>query len=250
MGFKTIKKYNEERYGGMFLLRDDGDHADVIFMYRNIDDVLQADTHYIKSSEYTGYVHCCGIGCPACGKNIRVQSKLFIPLYNIEEGQVQFFDRNIRWEAQLQRDVLSKYSNPSEYVFRITRHGAAGDTATYYDIRACAKNTIMSYDEICAKLGISFPDYYSTICKEMSISDMTRSLNASSDVSSSNASNMSLPEYKITPRATIGVENTAVVPEPTQVVEPAPAPVETEISPVFEGMMESDDVYSDDDVTF
>lgn len=60
MGFKSVKSYNDARYGGMFLLKNDGDYADVIFMYQDIEDVLVADTHYIKSPDYSGYVHCCG----------------------------------------------------------------------------------------------------------------------------------------------------------------------------------------------
>ena len=65
MAFKTAREYNEDRFGGLFLLRNDGDYADVIFLYRSLDDVLIADTHYIKSADYSGYVHCCGRGCPA-----------------------------------------------------------------------------------------------------------------------------------------------------------------------------------------
>ena len=83
MGFKSVTSYNEEKFNGLFLLRNDGDSADVIFLDRNIDDVLVADTHYVKSADYSGYVHCCGKGCPACAKGIRIQTKLFIPLYNI-----------------------------------------------------------------------------------------------------------------------------------------------------------------------
>lgn len=243
MAFKTIKQYNQERYDGMFLLRDDGDYADVIFMYRSIDDVLQADTHYIKSAEYSGYVHCCGVGCPACAKNIRVQSKLFIPMYRIEANEVQFFDRNARFEQQLTRDVLSKYSNPSEYVFRITRHGAAGDTDTYYDIHAIAKNTVLSYDQICAKLNITLPNYYSRICKEFSVAELERQLSASAPSESTN--NISMPEYKITPRASIGVEPVTAETAPEAPVEPSP-----EFTALAECDTISDDYADVEDVDF
>jgi len=110
MAFKTVKTYNEEKFGGLFLLRNDGDFADVVFLYQSIDDVLVADTHYIKSSEYTGYVHCCGSGCPACAKGIRVQTKLFIPLYNIQDHEIQFWDRTMRFEPQLNQDVFSNHA--------------------------------------------------------------------------------------------------------------------------------------------
>lgn len=226
MAFKTIKQYNEERYGGLFLLRDDEDYADVIFMYRSVDDVLQADVHYIKSNEYTGYAHCCGAGCPACAKNIRVQSKLFIPLYNIEAKEVQFFDRNIRWEQQLQRDVLSRYSNPSEYIFRITRHGVSGDTDTYYTITCIAHNDLLSYDAICAKLGIQLPDYYSSVCRELSIPEMSLYLEASGRPAKVDA-NIPMPEYKISPRVAPSAVINPVEPiGSTEVPEPAEAPIQ------------------------
>ena len=131
-----IECEEEERYGNMFLLRNDGDSADVIFLYQSIDDALVADVHYIKSSSYSGYVHCCGRGCPACAKGIRIQNKLFIPLYNISANEVQFFDRSIRFENVLNNAVFSRFPNPSEFVFRITRHGAAGSMDTTYDISA------------------------------------------------------------------------------------------------------------------
>ena len=105
MAFKKMTDYNEERYGGKFILRNDGDFADVIFLYKSISDVLVADAHYIKSEKYNGYVHCCGVGCPACAKEIRVQNKLFIPLYNIQSREIEFWDRTVRFERQLISDT-------------------------------------------------------------------------------------------------------------------------------------------------
>lgn len=167
MAFKSVKSYNEERYGGYFLLRNDGDYADVIFLYQSAEDVLVADVHYIKSPDYSGYVHCCGKGCPACAKGIRTQTKLFVPVYNISENEIQFFDRSMKFEPQLQQDVFSRYPNPSEYVFRITRHGASGSYETKYEIMAIGKNTFKPYAQVLAENNATMPEYYSTICKEL-----------------------------------------------------------------------------------
>lgn len=209
MGFKTVKNYNEERFGGMFILRNDGDSADVIFLYRNMDDVLVADTHYIKSPEYSGYVHCCGRGCPACAKGIRVQTKLFIPVYNLTENQLQFWDRSMQFEPQLNQDVFAKYPNPSEFVFRITRKGAPRDVNTTYSIMAVAKNTELSYDKICADNNTTFPEHYSKVCKDISSGDLYRMINSSNTEASTPVSEM--PSYSVTPR---GVGNRPVaVPE-------------------------------------
>lgn len=205
MAFKSVEDYNNERYGGLFQLQNDGDYADVIFMYRSKKDALVADTHYIKSGDYNGYVHCCGRGCPACGKGIRVQTKLFVPLYVLSEKKILFFDRNVRFDAQLNNDVFSRYPNPSEYVFRITRHGAYGDVNTRYEIMAVGKNNIMSYTDILNQLGIvDMVDYYSNICKEYSAAELNMMLNNSGSGSAGGgfkqAYSDSMPDYQVTAR--------------------------------------------------
>ena len=197
MGFKSMVEYNDERYGGMFLLRNDGDFAEVIFMYPSKDAAMIVDAHYIKSDRYSGYTQCLGVRvCPACEQNIRVQTKLFIPVYVIDSDEILFWDRNTRFFQQLETDVFSKFEDPTEFVFRITRHGASGDINTRYEIVAVAKNNIISYEEILQKHGISFPEYYETICVDWSVEDYRSHLVAPSksvDVEE-------MPEYKITPR--------------------------------------------------
>ena len=187
--FKSVKTYNEEKFGGLFLLRNDGDYADVIFLYPSIDDVLVAETHYIKSADYSGYVHCCGKGCPACAKGIRVQTKLFIPLYNLTTNQVEFWDRSIRFEPQLSQDVN-----------------------TIYHITAVGKNSIFPYEDILKANNIVFPAYYENICREMSIKQLADTLTASvgSADTTSYDTTSTMPNYQVTPRtATPGPSNIA-----------------------------------------
>lgn len=202
MAFKTMKQYEEERYGGLFLLRNDHDFADVIFLYRSEEDVLIGDVHYIKSADYTGYVECNGHGCPACAKGIRVQTKLFIPLYNIAENEVQFWDRTARFQNQLVHDVFSRYPNPSEYVFRITREGAAGDVNTKYNITAVGNNKLMSYSEILAKNQIIMPDYMEKICRPYSNPELFTILNTAneSETASQAGWDSNLPNYQVSAR--------------------------------------------------
>lgn len=205
MAFKSVTTYNEEKFGGLFLLRNDGDSADVVFLYRDINDVLVADTHYIKSADYSGYVHCCGKGCPACAKGIRTQTKLFIPLYNIGDDEIQFFDRSIRFEPQLTKDVFDRFPNPCDFVFTITRHGVAGDVNTTYEIKVAGKNTLKSYQEILADRHATFPEYYEHICRDIS-ADVLRGMLNSSNVGSNGSSYVSAPDvpaYIPTPRVSV-----------------------------------------------
>lgn len=195
MAFKKLSEYNAERYGNKFVLRNDGDSADVIFLFRSEDDVMAAEAHYINSADYSGYVHCNGRGCPACAKGIRVQHKLFVPVYNVTNQQIEFWDRSIKFENQLKRDVFSMYPNPSEYVFKITRKGQANDINTIYEIRVIAANNLMSYDEILRSVNSQMPDYYETIIKEFDSSTLYDMLNVTVQKPETD-----LPSYKIIPR--------------------------------------------------
>lgn len=226
MAFKKVNDYNEEKFGGLFLLRNDGDSADVVFLYQSIDDVLVADVHYIKSADYSGYVHCCGgHSCPACNKGIRTQTKLFIPMYNINEDEIQFFDRSMRFEPQLQQDVFANYPNPSEFVFRITRHGAAGSVDTTYEIQAVGKNTFKPYAQILAEKGAVMPDYYNTICRDVDQYTLQSMLD-----SSNKANNSYSPEgeyhYNAVPRgaSSTPVSSQPIVATPTAYVPPEGLP--------------------------
>lgn len=209
MAFKSVKSYNEERFGGYFLLRNDGDYADVIFLYQGVEDVLVADVHYIKSPEYSGYVHCCGRGCPACAKGIRTQTKLFIPVYNIVANEIQFFDRTMKFEPQLQQDVFSKYPNPSEFVFRITRHGVAGDVNTTYSIQAIGKNTQMPYAQILAQNNASMPEYYNTICRDLTDVELKHLLD-SGDAANNGYSPNQEYNYNAVPRGSVAADTATV----------------------------------------
>lgn len=204
MAFKKMEDHDremEKKYENSFLLRNDGDFQDVIILYQSYDDVLIADAHYIKSDEYTGYVHCIGNHCPACAKGLQIRSKLFIPLYNISQNRIQFWDRNLRFENQLNRDVFSRYPNPSEIVFRITRHGDAGDMNTTYDIRAVGRNSFMSYGDVLKGANATFPDYYDNICKEVDEGKLNKLLSTSSSGNTSSYVDYNdIPDYQIQPR--------------------------------------------------
>lgn len=221
MAFKSIKAYNEERYGGKFIMQNDGDVADVIFLYPSEDDVLIADAHYVKSSDYTGYVHHIETGCPACAKGFKVQTRLFIPMYvirinNEQVDEIRFWDRPLKFNVVMHENVFKNYPNPSEYVFRITRHGIANDRGTTYEITAIAKNTMMSYSEILAKFNAKMPDYYDHVIKEVSADTLAKMI--SSNVSETPVSDTyEMPKYQITPR--VAVVNRTETPDEVSATE-------------------------------
>lgn len=219
MAFKKFDQYVADKNKDFFLLPNDKDYADVIFLYRGRQDVLVADTHYIKSPDYSGYVHCCGRGCPACAKGIRVQTKIFIPLYNYKTNKIEFWDRTNYFERQLESDVLSKFPNPSEWVFRITRNGEAGSVDTTYSIVAQGKNSSYPYDKILADFGIKLEDGtgYESACRDCSSDEVRDMLNATAPTPTTEYG------YVPTPRASATdyqPESTSI-PEPVSVEPPA-----------------------------
>lgn len=232
MAFKKVSEYNAEKYDGLFRLPNDKDSADVVFLYQSINDVLVADVHYIKSNDYSGYVHCTGKGCPACAKGIRTQTKLFIPLYNMTDGEVQFFDRSMKFEPQLHSDVFARFPNPSEIVFTITRHGAAGDINTNYSIAAIGRNETLPFFDILKNHNVKFPDYYNNICRDVDAATMSKWL---SDSGNSSDYSSDLPNYEVTPRAPVASfgQSPAQALDDVEASEDEPSDEELESAPNF-----------------
>lgn len=219
MGFKSLDNYLADKNKDFFILPNDKDYAEVVFLYRSRQDVLVADVHYIKTPEYSGYVHCCGKGCPACAKGLRVEPKFFVPLFNYKSNKIEYWDRTRTpyFERQLEGDVLSKFPNPSEWVFRITRNGAAGSRDTRYTIVAVGKNSTLPYDRILADHGMTLPDGYSAVCRDYTAAELNDLLNATTAVPTTEYG------YVPTPRAAATEYQPAStsIPEPVSITPPA-----------------------------
>ena len=214
MAFKTVEQFNEDKHRNKFVLTDDKESADVVFLYQSYRDMLVADAHYIRYPEYSGYVHCCGAGCPICTLKkadgtlaIKKQTRLFIPVYNINKinpdtgtaGVIEFWDRTPKFEQQFKQDVFANYPNPSEFVFKVIRHGVANDLETRYEIRAIGRNVVpgMSFKEILAKFNATMPDYYENIIKSYTIAELTEMM----QTSNSNSVGTVTQDYVPIPRA-------------------------------------------------
>lgn len=203
MAFKSVEEFNNERYHGLFRLINDEDSAEVIFLYRRKEDALQVTAHYIKSADYSGYVHCTGKGCPVCAKGgIRVQSKLFIPLYVISQNgekvdKILFWDRNMTFYPQIERDVFNRFpGDPSNVVFKIVRHGVSNDRETTFEITGKYRNSALTYDQILAKFNAKMPDYYSEVIREYTPAELSALLQSASNVAVKD-----MPEFTPIPRA-------------------------------------------------
>ena len=132
--------YGGQGGGGFFQLRDDGDQAQVRFMYESIDDVEGLSVHQVKdNNDKKHYVNCLREYnepkdiCPFCAANMPVYAKLFIPLYDVESGQTKTWERGKKFFSKMS-SLCSRYPSLVSHLFTIERNGAKNDTSTTYEI--------------------------------------------------------------------------------------------------------------------
>jgi hypothetical protein len=137
-----------ENYGGnggssFFALRNDGDVARVRFMYNNMEDVAGYAVHEVTIDDKKRYVNCLRAynepksKCPFCEANNFQRAKLYIPIYDIDEGEVKVWERGKNFFAKMSA-LCARYSSAETplvaHTFEIERHGKKGDTGTQYEI--------------------------------------------------------------------------------------------------------------------
>lgn len=132
-------KYGGNGGGGFFSLKNDKDVAKVRFLYDSINDVEGLAVHQIEVDGKKRYVNCLrDYGqpmdvCPFCREKKFVTAKYFIPLYNLDDDQVQIWERGKQFGAKLS-SLCGRYPNLVSQVFEIERNGKKGDTNTTYEI--------------------------------------------------------------------------------------------------------------------
>lgn len=243
MAFKSVAQIEKDTYGKFLRLTDDQQWVKGVLLYKSYDDVLSCDVHYVKSKDYSGYVHCCGSSCPACQKGISLRQKLFIPILVLadlnegyDEDTVVFWDRNLSFNHYLKRDVFDKYDNPSDFVVKITRNGEYRDRNTTYSISACARFT-NDIDTVMESLGVKFPDYYENVVRTVDAATLQDMLN---DTSATDKKSAYIPQqnysYQATPR------KRTPSPEDLDAVENVPGvPVESSESESVESFDDSEE---------
>ena len=153
-----------------FRLNDDGDWSDVIMLIRTKEDIRAGQFHYTPEQ---GYIVCDDDNCEWCNKGIRKQSAMFIPMYDIAQNRLFFWRRSLRFIYDLDKH-FNVYSDISEIVFKITRHGEPKSFTTTYEVQPWAKNTVKAYEEIYDEWHNRIPKFYKNILVspyEMDIED-------------------------------------------------------------------------------
>ena len=146
-GAEDVDRYGGQGGGGFFSLKDDGDTAEVRFLYNGIDDVQGMSVHTIKEKvngkEIRRYVNCLREynqpidDCPFCKAGYPVQAKLFVPIYDVASDTTKTWERGKKFFAKISH-LCSRYSKKGEplvsHIFEVSRIGKAGDQTTTYEV--------------------------------------------------------------------------------------------------------------------
>ena len=125
-------------YTWNFHLSDDKEYSDVIILLRSSEDIR----------------------CKYCKDLNGVDvMKLIVPLYDITNGRLVFWERS-RFMINQFDSIFAEYSDLTKFVFRITRHGARYNPFTEYEIHAMARNLGKSYEEIYDEWHSLVPEKY------------------------------------------------------------------------------------------
>lgn len=139
---QEAENYGGQGGGGFFAISEDKGVKRVRFLYNNEDDVEGYSVHKVKVGDKERYVNCLRSykdpvdTCPFCREHVKLEAKLFIPLYNVDEEQVQIWDRGKKMFEKMSA-LCSRYAkkdNLVQHVFEVERHGKPKDTSTTYEI--------------------------------------------------------------------------------------------------------------------
>lgn len=141
-----IDKYKTyENTFNFFSIPDDKGVKRVRIMYSDVDDIAAYAVHRIKIGDRDRYVSCLRkyddpmSDCPLCADGNRQVVRLFIPIYDIETGNVCFWERGSKFYSRLS-GLCARFPNLVSHVFEIERHGAKGDTSTQYEFYEISKD--------------------------------------------------------------------------------------------------------------
>lgn len=136
-----------DNYGGsgssFFSLKNDGDTARVRFMYNDMEDVEGYAVHEVHDGDNRRYVNCLREynepkdKCPFCAAGYNQIAKLYIPLYDVDEGEVKIWERGKQFFNKI-GGICARYTNSDTplvaHTFDVERHGKKGDTSTTYEL--------------------------------------------------------------------------------------------------------------------
>jgi len=218
-----------------FSLKNDGDFAIVRIMHDSKDSIEIYPTHSITVNGKFRKVACLRgakdsiESCPLCAANNARGTSVYIKMVTYttdESGKISatpvIWERTMNYARKIVT-LLNDYGPLSDYVFKITRNGAAGSRDTTYDINLANPNVYTS--SAYPKVEDAFKDYEvcGTVLMSKSYEDIAAYVqtgNFPTKQSSSNIPN-NTPNYN-NPQSNAGYTPYQSAPSTTDMRNPAP----------------------------
>lgn len=158
----NVEQYKPEGTFDFFNLKDDGDVAEVRFLYETLDDLDIRNVHKLElKSGKTMYVDCLRDDyessmdlCPCCADGNKASLQVWIPLYDVREEKAMLWNRGYGFITGVLlptlTDVAEKNGKDGLPIcathFIIERHGVAGDSKTTYTVEPVETDDFMIDD--------------------------------------------------------------------------------------------------------
>lgn len=146
-----VDNYGGQGGTGFFYLKEDKEVARVRFMYNDINDVEGMSVHQVEINDKKRYVNCLREyndpidKCPFCRAKKFTSAKLFVPVYDVDTGNVKIWERGKKFFGKIS-SICSRYPDTVSHIFEIERNGRKGDTSTTYEIYETGKDDVTLED--------------------------------------------------------------------------------------------------------
>lgn len=171
-GISDADKYgNNGNTAGYFKLSNDKDTAHVRFLFDGIEDVEGLAIHQVEIGGKKRYVNCLReygqpiSDCPMCAANIYSTAKYFIPMVNVDSGDIVVWERGKKFGQKLS-SMCARYPHLVSHVFEIERNGKTGDKETTYEVYE------VGHDEDVSLEDFELPEVLGTMVLDKTAEDM------------------------------------------------------------------------------
>lgn len=138
--YTDAEKYGSSGNGGSyFKLSNDGEIARVQLLGNDMNDFPGYAVHGVEVDGRNRWVNCLREYqdpvdvCPFCAAKIKQQARLFIPLYNVDDDEIQIWERGKNFFPTL-AGYCARNPEVVSIITEVERHGKPHDTNTTYQL--------------------------------------------------------------------------------------------------------------------
>lgn len=145
VNMNDVARYSNSGGGGgkYFSLKNDKEVREVRFMLNDAEDlneyIYAVHRVMVPGSQFERNVNCLRNyndpvdDCPFCAAGEKIYTRLFLPLYDIEDDTVKIWERSTSFIKKM-TSVCSRYKDLVSHTFEIERNGKPKDQKTTYEV--------------------------------------------------------------------------------------------------------------------